>query len=138
MVGALLRNSGAVGPGDMRGEVEGAQTHADRQAGNPMADGLDRPSQEPGPALEVPSERAGPLDTRQQFVDQVAVAGLHVHEGEAGVVGDHRRLDEVAGQPVQFIVGQHALSAGADPVVEQGVTVGGTRRSIAPGPCPAT
>ena len=66
------------------------------------------------------------------------MAGLHVHEGEAGVVGDHRRLDEVAGQPVQFIVGQHALSVGADPVVEQGVTVGGARRSIAPGPRPAT
>ena len=138
MVGALLRDSGAVRPGDMRGQVEGAQTHADRKAGNPMADGLDRPSQEPGAAHQVPSERAGPPDARQQFVDQVAVAGLHVHEGEAGVVGYHRRLHEVAGQPLEVVVGHHALPAGTDPAVKQRMTVGGARRSIAPGPCPAT
>ena len=95
MVGAVLRNPDAVRTDGMWREVEGAKPYADGQVGDPMADGLDRPSEEPGAALKVSSERAGPVDARQQFVDQVAVAGLDVDEREAGVMSDHRRFDEI-------------------------------------------
>ena len=116
--------------------VEGGEAHPDAQARGLGADALDDRAQEAGPVLEAAAVAAGPVVRREELVAQVAVAVLHVHELEAGALGQHRGPHVVLGQPVEVLVGQDP-DAGGEAPVEDGVGEGHERLRTVPGVGPA-
>jgi hypothetical protein len=88
--------------------------------------------------VQITSVPAVAVVSRQQFVQQVAVAVLDVDEVEPGLPGEHGGVHVVLGEPVEFVVGQHRCGVDADAAVEQRVRVGRPRqrRSVGSRPAP--
>ena len=78
-----IRLADAVGAGLEGNPVEGAQAHADVQAGTSRADARDDLAQEAGAVLEAAAIAPRPVDRGQEFVPQIAVTVLDVDEVEA-------------------------------------------------------
>ena len=57
--------------------------------------------------LGIAAVAPGPVAGRQQLVQQVAVAALHVDEPEAGLPGQLGRAHEVGAEAIEFAVGEH-------------------------------
>ena len=126
-----------VGPGRERDEVERGQPNADPEVGSGGAypvDDLVGASRAVGRAIR----RSGPADRgREQFVQQVAVAVLHVDEVEPGVGRQHRGVDEALRQRVELVVVEQADVVGPDAGVQHGWRVDDPRRRRTERPAPA-
>ena len=135
------RRTPAVGAGGVGHDVEGRQPHGQPEPRRLGPDAVDHPPEERGAAVEVAAVGTGAIAGRQQLVEQVAVAVLHVDEVEPGPPGQHRGPHVVVDQGVELGVAEHrrvARRSGLEPdaAVEQRMAVGDARARRAVGPAP--
>ena len=110
-----------------RDQVEDGQPDAHRQARRPVPDARHHRAEEVGATGQVAAVGAGAIGGRQQLVEEVAVAVLHVDEVEPGLLGQHRRRHVLLDQLVELVIGEHGAGPGADATVEDRVLVRGAR-----------
>ena len=80
-----------------------------RSPGAVGADAVDDRVQKPRAVLERPAVTARSRARAQQLVAEVAVAVLHVDEGEARAIGgESRGGDELLDQPVEVVIREAA------------------------------
>ena len=91
------------------GEVEGAQSDSDLNAGGGCPDARNHFAQEARAILERASERPFARDRAQELVSQVAVAVLDVYEVGATAFGDAARPDEQVDNPPHLVVAQDRI-----------------------------
>ena len=76
-------------------------------------DGLEDVAGEARAVLEAAAVGAGAVASAEQFIQQVAVALLHVDEVEPDLDRELRRRDVVIDEPLQFVVGKRAAVSAA-------------------------
>ena len=114
----------AVGADAERPGVGDRHPDADLQPGRLGADPGDDLAQEPRPILDRPAVAPRPVDGREKLVAEIAVAVLHIHEGEAGPPGLRRGADEVVDEPGDLVVGEDVgRLVRPEPAVEHRVAI---------------
>ncbi len=108
---------------NVRDDVEGREPHADPEPGRVASDRGHGLGEEPGPAVEVAAVATGSLVRREELVQEVAMAVLHVDEVEARLGRDARGRRVGPDQVVEPRVRDDVRVGRADGAVEQRMAV---------------
>ena len=130
----LLRHADAVRAGLPGKHVEGAEAHADAEAGRRAANAGDDFAQEAGAILEAAAVTSGTTPGAEELVAEVAVAVLDIDPAEAGLLREARRRDEILDEAGDLVVVEEDVVArDAELAIQQGgggrgCAVAGARR----------
>ena len=105
---------------------EGAEAHADAEAGRLGADAGDDLAQEAGAVLEAAAIAPGATPGAEELVAEIAVAVLDIDPGEAGLLRQARRRDEILDEAGDLVVVEEdVVVVDAELRIQQGVAVEG-------------